>query len=236
MLQFMTKHIVFFIALLFSVYAQAQKIKISESTEEVEKITRTGMSTAIELDAKDVQKAWQKQLKNYGKLDVSNGVITVPVANVSAISSSPCRIVSTVKSNSKGATVWWAIDMGDAHVTASGNNSAYRSAERILHDFAAECYRDDINEQVKDAEKALNASVKAHDKEVREGENLVKDVAKNKQDKANLEQKLKDNAAELEQLQKDIAKNKTDQATAVQETEKMKKAVEVVRAKLNGIE
>ena len=232
----MTKIFVFLTAFCFSVSVQAQKIKVSESTEEVQQITRTGMSTVIELDAKDVQKAWQKQLKNYGKLDVSNGVITVPVANVSAISSSPCRIVSTVKSNSKGATVWWAIDMGDAHVTASGNNSAYRSAERILHDFAAECYRDDINEQVKDAEKALNASVKNQDKQVREGENLVKDVAKNKQDKANLEQKLKDNAAELEQLQKDIAKNKTDQATAVQETEKMKKAVEVVRAKLNGIE
>lgn len=232
----MTKLFVFLFAALFSISSYAQKIKVSETTEEVERITRTGLSTTIELDAKSIEKAWQKQLKNYGKTDNTKGVITVPVANVSAISSSPCRIVSMVKSSGKGATIWWAIDMGDAHVTSSGNSSAYKAAERVLHDFASQCYRDDINEQIKDAEKALNTSVKNHDKEVREGGNLIKDVENNKQDKINLEQKLKENAAELEQLQKDIAKNKTDQAAALQDIEKMKKAVEVVRDKLNHIE
>ena len=232
----MTRIFICLAALCFSIVSHAQKIKVSETTEEVEQITRTGLSTTIELDAKYVEKAWQKQLKNYGKTDNNKGVMTVPVANASAISSSPCRMVSTVKSNGKGATIWWAIDMGDAHVTASGHSSAYKGAEKILHDFAAQCYRDDINDQIKDAEKALNTSTKNHDKEVREGENLVKDVEKNKQEKINLEQKLKENAQELEQLQKDIARNKTEQAAAVQDVEKMKKAVEVVREKLNKIE
>jgi len=232
----MTRILVSLLAIFISALSYAQKIKVSETTEEVEKITRTGLSVLIELDEKTVEKAWQRHLKNYGKVDNTKGVYTLPVANVSAISSSPCRIVSIVKSSGKGSTVWYAIDMGDAHVTSSGSSSAYKAAERILHDFAAQCYRDDINEQIKDAEKALNTSVKTHDKEVREGQNLVEDVEKNKQNKINLEQKLKDNAAELDQLQKDIAKNKTDQASAAQDVEKMKKAVEVVREKLNHIE
>ena len=51
-----------------------------------------------------------------------------------------------------------------------------------------------------------------------------------------IEQKIKDNAAELIQLQKDIEQNKLDQQKAGQDVEKMKKALEVVKAKMNTIE
>lgn len=212
-----------------------QKIKVSESEESIEKIPRKGLSTIIELDDDEVEDAWKKQLKTYGKVDNSKGVYTVAIANVPSVSSSPCRITSIVKSSGKGTQVWYSIDLGSSHVTSSGNSSAYKAAEKILNDFSILCYKDDINSQIKDAEKALANSVKAQEKEVKEGEDLVKDVEKNKQDKINLEQKIKENGEQAIQLQKDIAKNKTDQAAAGQDVEKMKKAVEVVKAKLTTV-
>ncbi|MFL5727901.1 MAG: hypothetical protein ACJ75J_00320, partial [Cytophagaceae bacterium] len=187
------------------------------------------------LDDDEVEDEWKKQLKNYGKVEYSKGIYTVPVANVPSISSSPCRITSIVKSSGKGTQVWYSIDLGNSHVTSSGNSSAYKAAEKILNDFAILCYRDDINNQIKDAEKALSNSVKDQEKEVKEGEQLVKDVEKNKQEKINLEQKIKENGEQAVQLQKDITQNKTDQATAAQQVEKMKKALEVVKAKLTTV-
>jgi hypothetical protein len=224
-------------ALLFSIYtfASGQKIKVLESTENIEKIPRTGLSTIIELDDDEVEDEWKKQLKNYGKVENSKGVYTVAIANVPSISSTPCRITSIVKSSGKGTQVWYSIDLGNSHVSSSGNSSAYKAAEKILNDFAVLCYRDDINAQIKDAEKALANSVKDQEKEVKEGQQLVSDVEKNKQEKIALEQKIKDNAAQAIQLQKDIVQNKTDQATAATEVEKMKKAVEVVKTKLTTI-
>jgi hypothetical protein len=230
------KHLLSF-TLLFCIYtlSYGQKIKVSESQESIEKIPRTGLSTIIELDDSEVEDEWKKQLKNYGKVEYSKGVYTVAIATVPSISSSPCRITSIVKSSGKGTQVWYSIDLGNSHVTSSGNSSAYKAAEKILYDFAVLCYRDDINAQIKDAEKALANSVKDQEKEIKEGEQLVNDVEKNKQEKIALEQKIKENGEQAVQLQKDIVQNKTDQTTAAGEVEKMKKAVEVVKAKLTTI-
>lgn len=224
--------LLFFIA---SQFVVAQKVKVSESTETIDKLDRSGLFVVIDLDQKTVDKMWEKQLKSYGKTESSKGTYTTPVANVSNISSSPVKIVSKVEGSGKGTKVWWTIDMGTSHVTKESNSSAYKSAEKILYEFALECYRVDINNQIKDAEKALSSSVKNQERKIKDGENLVRDIDKNKQEKINLEQKLKDNASELEQLKKDVEQNKLDQTAAASEVEKMKKAVDVVKQKLDDL-
>src|SRR5690554_6758909 len=161
-------------------FSNAQKISVTESSETIEKISRTGMYTMIELDDKTIRKAWEKQLKTYGKVESSKDVYTIHVAQLSSVSNKPCRIISKLTSTPKGTKVWWAIDLGDSYVNSSTNNSAYNSAKKILHDFATQAYRDDINEQIKAAEKALASSVKNQEKEIKEGEDLVKAVEKNK--------------------------------------------------------
>jgi hypothetical protein len=229
------KHLfTFFLVLYFFTFSSAQKIKVSESSETIEKIPRTGQSVIIALDENEVEDLWKKQLKNFGKVESSKGVYSVAIASVPSVSSSPCRITSIVKGSGKGSQVWWTIDLGNSMLTS--NSSASKAAEKILHDFAVGCYRDDINNQVKEAEKALAGSVKSQEKEVKEGQDLIRDVEKNKQEKINLEQKIVQNGKDLEQLQKDISQNKTDQGAAAAEVEKMKKAVEVVKQKLNTID
>jgi hypothetical protein len=229
------KHLLtFFLVLSCFTFSSGQKISVSQSSETIEKIPRTGLSVVIALDDDEVEDEWKKQLKNYGKVESSKGVYTVAVANIPSVSSSPCRVTSIVKSSGKGSQVWWTIDLGNQMLTS--NSSASKAAEKILHDFAVLCYRDDITNQIKEAEKALANSVKTQEKEVKEGQDLVKDVEKNKQDKIALEQKIIQNGKDLEQLQKDIAQNKTDQGSAAADVEKMKKAVEVVKSKLTTID
>ncbi|MBX9853855.1 MAG: hypothetical protein K2X86_19095 [Cytophagaceae bacterium] len=229
------KKLTTFLILLFVInLADAQKVTVSESTEVIEKISRQGMSTVIALDNKKIEKAWEKQLKSYGKVDYSKGVYTVAVANIPSVSSSPCVITSVVKNTGKGTMVWWAIDMGKQHVSKN-TSSAYSAAEKILYEFAIQAYRDDKNEQIEEAEKAVATAVKAQEKKVKEGQDIVKDVENNKQEKINLEQKLKENGEKLVQLQKDIEQNKKDQATAAENVEKVRKALELKKAELGAI-
>ena len=230
------KNLTTFLILLFVInLSSAQKVSVSESSEVIDKISRHGLSTVIALDNKKIEKSWEKQLKTYGKVDYSKGVYTVAVANIPSVSSSPCVITSIVKNTGKGTMVWWAIDMGKQHVSKAHTSSAYNAAEKILYEFAIQAYRDDKNDQIEEAEKAVATAVKAQEKEVKEGQDLVKDVEDNKQEKINLEQKIKENGEELVQLQKDIEQNKKDQATAAENVEKVRKALELKKAELGAI-
>ena len=194
------------------------------------------MSTIILLEQEITEKSWLKKLKEFGKVESSKNIYTVAIANISGISSTPVNIISTITQSDKGSKVFWSIEMGKAYVSTKDDPAKYSTAEKILHDFAVMVYREDINDQIKDAEKVLSQTVKVQDKKVRLGGDLVNKVERNKQQKLNLEQKLRDNADELIQLQKDIEQNKLDQAASVIEVGKVKNAVEAVKAKLLKVE
>lgn len=226
--------IIFFI-LISAFQSYSQKILIQEGSEIIDKVQRTGLYTIVNLDVKTVEKAWEKKLKDYGKVQSSKGVLSITGAEIPGVTSTPGKVYSIVTKDREGTKIWWAIDLGTSFVTTADGGSSYRSASQILSEFAAECYREDINEQIEDAEKALSKTVKDYEKEVKEGENLVRDVDRNKQEKIDLENRLKENAQDLKQLESDIVQNKKDQESAQKEIEKMKQAVEVVKSKLNQI-
>jgi hypothetical protein len=214
----------------------AQKVMVTEHDETIDNVTRKGMSTIILLEQEITEKSWLKKLKEFGKVESQKNNYTVEIANISGISSTPVRIISTISQSDKGSKVFWSIEMGKAYVSTKDDPAKYTIAEKILHDFAVMVYREDINDQIKDAEKVLSQTVKTQDKKVRIGSDLVNKVERNKQQKLTLEQKLRDNADELLQLQKDIEQNKLDQAASVVEVGKVKNAVEAVKAKLLKVE
>lgn len=231
----MKKSFILSFLLLFHIACFAQKILIQEGSEVVDNIQRTGLYTIIKLDNKTVEKSWEKKLKNYGKVQSSKGVLSITGAEIPGVTSKPGQVYSKVLKTKEGAKVWWAIDLGSSFVSTSEGGSSYRAASQILTDFAAECYRDDINKEIADAEKALAKTIKDHEKNIKEGESLVSSVEKNKQEKINLENKLKENAEDLKRLEKSIQQNKSDQDKSQGDVSKMKEAVEVVKNKLQHV-
>lgn len=232
----MKKLIFLLVLLVVSSVSFSQKIKVEGVEENVNGVPRKGLGVVVELDEKFVKKLWEKKLKEFGKVDNSKGYFYVNGGNMKGVSSSPVNIISGIKSSKSGHMVWYAIDLGDSYVTTDNKKGSYRDAEQILKDFAIQCYTEDINNQIEDAQKALDKTIKEKEKKVKEGDNLVKDVEDNKKDKAKLEQKLKENAEDLVKLQNKQEQNKKDQAAAAQDVEKMKQAVEAVKQKLNKID
>jgi hypothetical protein len=224
------------IILLVSLQVNAQKVIVTEHELTIDNVSRKGMSTTILLEQEITEKSWLKKLKEFGKVDAQKNVYTVDIATILGISSTPVRIISTINQSDKGSKVFWSIEIGKAYVSTKDDPAKYSTAEKILHDFAVMVYREDINDQIKDAEKVLLQTVKVQEKKVKLGTDLVNKVERNGQQKINLEQKLKENAAELVQLHKDIEQNKLDQAASVIEVDKVKNAVEAVKAKLLKVE
>jgi hypothetical protein len=218
------------------VSVSAQQIQINETFETVENVARAGLYTLIGLDTRTVGKAWEKHLRTYGKLTSNKGIYTVPLANISDLSSGTVSVFSKVQSTAAGTKVWWAIDMAGVYAASLSNHEAFKAASKILHDFAADCYRHDISAQVQEAEEAYFSATRFHEREVKHGEKLLRDLLRNKEEKLRLEEALKKNEETLEQLKKSIEMNKSAQAEAARESDKMKNAIEVVKGKMNGIQ
>lgn len=233
--KYMFRNICAFLLLSTSAVVFSQKVQVTEATEKVGDVLRTGMSINLQLNEKMVDNGWEKFLKEHGKYADHKNEYTQEVGEYKDLSGTPVRVYAKVSSNKSGSvTIFWALDLGSEYITTK--NAKYSVAEKMLHDFGVSMYIQDVNEQVKDAESALEDATKKHEKKIRESENLVKKVDNNKTDKIKLEQKIKDNAQELVDLQKAQEQNKLDQADAVKDVDKMKKAVEVTKQKLKGIE
>ena len=210
-------------------FAQKRTINARVQKEEVEGVSREGAAVDIELNNKSIVKEWESTLKTYGKLSKLKGdAYKVTEATFPGVSGT-CVIYARCYSSGKGYTAWWSIDNG-THITSNS-----KSSESKLEEFARQQYINDVNEQIKDAEDAVKSATKAHEKQIGKGEDLVKDISKNGQEKEKLEKELRDNAAELQQLNKDVETNKGDQKKAAEEVAKMQKALEVVKAKLNNL-
>jgi hypothetical protein len=223
--------LLFFISLCSSaVHAQIRDIQALPKKEMIESVSREGSSVMIELNDKAIIKEWENELRTYGKLTKLSGgdgykIIGAYFPGVAGT----CIIYSKCYASSSSYIVWWTIDTG------SETKASPAPLDKKLVDFARQQYIRDINLQIQDAEEAVKSSVKIQQKQIDKGENLVEDIGKNGEEKIRLEEKLKLNAQELVQLKADVEQNKIDQIKAQEEVNKMQKALELVKAKLNGI-
>lgn len=211
----------------------SQKVEVVSLDQKIQKIPRIGVATYIELDKRDVEGLWKKQLKEYGKVEKESGVFYVNIANVKNISSSPVKIISMIDKTSQGTMIWLAIDNGDTYIKKGENG--YEEMKKILYDFGIIAYRNDVMEQLKKAEKAHAKSLRNQERTVKVGENLSKSLTKNGEQKVKLEQNLVKNGEQKVEIQQNIKQNLADQKKAAEELEQMQKIVDDVKAKLHDI-
>jgi hypothetical protein len=202
---------------------------VSSATEKVDQISLMGLSLNLPIEGKFVEKEWETLMKSYGKVTTGrSGVYKVPAANIPAISNEPLNVASKVTSDKAKATIFLAVDKGNADYVKPGN-AMYDQVETLLKDFAA---RTQVNYDIKLADDTFNEAQKKQDKLSKQGEKLVRDLERNKKEKDNLVKKMDENVRELEQLTRDTETNKNDQTNSVKDLEVKKQALEAARGKL----
>ena len=216
-----------FCLILWGSVAHAQTVYAGESM--VDKFKLPGLYLTVQGDGKQIEKDWASQLSGYGRMTASRGLYRVPAADIPAISSEPINLASTVKSSRNSATIFAAFDLGSGNFVRPGG-SGYSATEQLLKDFAS---RSLFEQEVRTAETGFEEAQKNHQKIVRTGERLQRDMEQNAKEKERLLKRIDDNAKELEQLKKDLEANKTDQIKASTELENRKKNVEAVKLKKN---
>lgn len=234
-----------FVSLCLSTLCLAQQFQVSESELEIKGVPRKGQRILIELDSKEVEKAWENHLREKaGKIvmplalpknQVDKGVSVLEKARIDTISKTPLRIISKVEATEAGTAVWWTLDLGHTYVSREGTPEQYAAAEGFLQHFARKVYRQDMQQQVAEAEKVLHQAQQEQARVVRQADDLKRSLERNAQRKLELEAELARNARELAQLQAEVENNQKQQQAAIGEVESLKKAVEVVKAKASAM-
>jgi hypothetical protein len=224
--------IAFVISAFQLVTAQVIEVKPAETT--INQIARTGVSVKIELDKKTVEKQWLKLIKQWGKTEsFKQGGYQVQQAMVPSVSASAVVVYTGIEADNTGTTVFIAIDLGTALVTK--DSKEYDAMKKLLYDFATELYREDINNQIAEADKAVDGAVRFHDKKMEQGLDLAKSLERNKAEKARLERLFKENLDQLLKLKTDSAQNKAEQMATLDEINRLRAISEQKKNKLKEI-
>lgn len=218
----------------FSFQGSNPSIKVYEKEEKVEKLQRKGYAVLILLEQSIVKKAWNKKVKEFGKLESRGDEYVVQEAVMPTISAQPTRLYSKVMEKTKqGTEVWMSVDLGTEFV--SGKHAKSEEIETILYQFAVDVYRADYALQVEEAEKALAKTNREYERSVATELRITNKMQRNREQKKDLLEKLKENKMDSIQLVKDKEVNRLEQKQDSLEVVKMKKAVEIVKAKMATI-
>ena len=216
----------------------AQKSPVDETDMAIKGIPRKGQRVTMQLDNKRVEDAWSKQLsERFGsKVKADKGIYTMDGVVIDEITKTPVRVISKVDPTPTGTSVWWSIDLGNAYLSKDATPTQWTASEEYLKNFARMLYRQDLAIQMQEAERALLNSQNNHNLVIAKQDDIKKDIEKNKLKKADIQQQLAQNAAEMLQLNNTVDLNLKEQEAARADIVNMRIALEAVKERMNKIE
>lgn len=217
------------LAFLFCFEAFGQKPSYTSDEETVAGRTLKGQSTFINLDKKSIDRIWLKKLKELGKPEAIQGDYQIKIAVV-PFSSTSLQIYSKLTSTNGGTRIFWSLDNGEQ--AFDEKSSYWTSAGQFLVAFGIDCYRQDLNNQIAEADKSVESAVKLHDARQKNREVLLRDIERNRTEKLRLEKQLVENAQQLLKFKADSSQNKAEIDGSLAEIDRLRKIAEDKKNKL----
>jgi len=217
--------------LLIALSSFAQKIKVSETTENVGGSRKNALVVTIyDTKSSNIESKWKSLMKNYkGKVSTKDGVFA-DNAVIKVINDNNTIDVhaKTEKVKEEVVKLIVAFDLGGAYLNSSEHKDQFNEAKKIVHEFAVKTTKDAIAGKRKAAEKVLN-KLEGQQKD------LVKEKSRSESNVENYKQKIEDYKKRIKETENDIAKNKTNQEKKKQEINAQKKVVETITAKEKAV-
>jgi hypothetical protein len=229
---FFTKKFTLIAILLFSTLSMsAQTVKVKKENSNVKGEVAEGYAVELDGSLSEVNTSFVKFLKIYGKPKQSEGILSLaePAINGRTYTN---PVFALVKDNGKTSTAW--IGIKTSAWTADDAAAVHKELEKMLYDFGVKFYRDKIQVQIDETNRAYQAVEKQKQRLVNENKTLLTKIEDNKREKIQLEKALENNKLEDELLLKKIEKNKLDQDSVATAGEQIKKVTELHRKGSGG--
>lgn len=206
----------------------AQSVKVKKENASVKGESLEGYAVAIDALAPEVNAALVKFVKPLGKIKQSYDLITVTEPTLNSIAYTQ-PVYAITRNNDGKATVW--LGLRGADWTEGDAKAASKELEKLVYDFGVKFYRDKIQVQIDESNRAVVAVEKQQARLANEGKSLGTKLEDNKREKLQLEKSLEANKLENETLLQKIEKNKHAQDSIAVAAEQIRKVVEMHKEK-----
>ena len=221
----MNKFKILLISICLSVTAQAQTVTVNSKSEKVKGESSEGYATELEGKKDDVSQAWNKFLKDIGKVKNPGGTITITEPAIGGTVYPKGIVYATVEGNEEKATIWLGLSkeewvVNDIEIVA-------KELEKLVYRFGVKFYRDQIQKQIDEAQQASDAVDKQKQRLLNQNKDLTNKLANNEQQKIQLEKSLEVNKLDHLVLLQKIVNNKNSQDSVSNAGVQIKKVVEL---------
>ena len=206
-------------------FAQKIKITVDEKTEKIGDGSHNCLVVTIyDADRGDIEKEWKSIMKGYDAKVSSKDDIFADNAVIKSISDNPIDVYARAEKGSADNETKFIVgfQMGEDWLNSSKYSAQYKSAEKIVKDFATKMTKEGIAGKVKAAEKALD--------------NLKEDKADLEKKNKDLKEDIADYQEKIKKAEGDIKTNEEDQKKKQAEVDAQQKVLEAIKSRENSVE
>jgi hypothetical protein len=224
------KHWLLCLLIWYPVVVFAQGHTAQREQQKVLGKTFDGYRATIEADKEKVEKEWIKYLKEFGKVEKSKKMVLLKNAIIfNAISSA--TIHSQLVQEGKNTRIWWGRSLEED----AGAKATDQDLERLLSEFVLLYLRNEVQNQINEAERAVSFTSKNHQKLLREKSDLENKIERNQQERERLAQEIIDLEAKSVDLKSQLETNGKNLEQTEKDLEKIKEVLETYKLKLLNI-
>ncbi|HRI78596.1 MAG TPA: hypothetical protein PLR06_03595 [Cyclobacteriaceae bacterium] len=202
----------------------AQKVTVDKKSEKVKGESAEGYSTELEAKKDDVAAAFSRFIKDLGKVKSGNDYQYVEGPALGGTVYTTGVVYGRTRGNEERATVWLGIK--SAEWTVNDISLVENQLEKLIYQFGVKFYRDKIQLQIDEGQRAMDAVVRQQTRLVNQNKELNIKLGNNVQEKIHLDQSLEANKLENLVLIQKIENNKHDQDSVKLAGEQIKKVIE----------
>ena len=209
-----------FVSPIFSQTVSVKKYSERDKGTQVE-----GFQTDLEGKKDDVAGAWVKYLKDVGKLKQNNSPMTLTEPAIGGTIYTTGIIYTDSKEKNEHVNVWVGIKEAEWSVNDFGILN--RELEQLVYRFGVKFYRDKIQLQIDEAQRAFDAVEKQQQRTVNQNKDLSNKLVNNEEQKIQLEKSLEVNKLDHAVLLQKLEDNRLSQDSLAIVNVQIKKVIEM---------
>jgi hypothetical protein len=211
---------------LIDVCTFGQTVKVTTENIQIKGENAEGYEVILDGTAKEVEDQLLKFLKPVGKSKRVEDAYaySLPLINGKNYTS---PLYAIVRDKGKGAA-WLGIRLSE---WPKNIDSLKREIEKMAYDFGVAFYKDKIQLQIDESNRALQTVERQQQKLQNQNKDLNSKLENNKAEKIRLEKALIDNKLEFDALTVKIEQNKKDQDSVAVANEQIKKVIDMQKEK-----
>ena len=219
---------------LFVTVAYSQTITVNKQKEKVKGENIDAYALTLEGKKEDISSAWNKYLKEVGKLKLFASPITVSDPIMNGTTYTGKSFYADIKKNNESSSTVWA-GINAAEWNESQVDDVNRGLEKLVYQFGVTYHRQKVQQQIDETEQALEAVQKQQQRTVNQNKDLTLKLTNNEQQKIQLEKSLENNKLENASLKIKLENNKKAQDSLAHAGVQIKKIMETHKEKQRKI-